>query len=335
MTDKEMQSIILKFFYEQRREKRFFWTSDKLNQVQNDFGIEASDVFRICKDLCNEGFIEWRPVDGGQGIGRISAEGIYVFEEMNREDNDKTENLHSKGLEMSTHKNLFIIMPMAKEKPLYVDVNDTIKSVAAEHGIHAFRIDDDQSNERITDRILDSIDNARHIVADLTDSRPNVFFEAGYALGIGKIPVFIAAEGTKLEFDIKDYPIIFFKNQRELKEKLSSRLQSLISEPLKKTAAPSSNVLHNDENDIKAILAGWAQKKNTNNGLLETLYFNAIDEELQIPSGSSKAFLKDIIMKRWNCLIDVEGPNTIKFKYGPVRVHSRRILNPGFDIDKF
>jgi len=77
-------------------------------------------------------------------------------------------------------------------------------------------VDELQSNERITDRILESIRKAEFVIVDLTYSRPNVFYEAGYAQGIGKTPVYIAKEGTQLEFDLKDYPVIFFKNMKQL-----------------------------------------------------------------------------------------------------------------------
>ncbi|WP_205527616.1 hypothetical protein [Halomonas sp. JS92-SW72] len=107
------------------------------------------------------------------------------------------------------------------------DVLDSIKEAANKCGIHAERVDEVQSNNRITDRILESIDKAQFVIVDLTHSRPNVFYEAGYAQGLGKIPIYIARDGTRLEFDLKDYPVIFFKNMRELKTGLEERLRSL------------------------------------------------------------------------------------------------------------
>ena len=94
-------------------------------------------------------------------------------------------------------------------------------------GLQAERVDEVQSNERITDRILESIRRAEYVVADLTGARPNVFYEAGYAQGLGKIPIYIARAGTKLEFDLKDYPVIFFSGMRQLKEALETRLRGL------------------------------------------------------------------------------------------------------------
>ncbi len=121
----------------------------------------------------------------------------------------------------------FIAMPINPANPQLDDVLDTIKTSASRCGIRAERVDEPQSNERITDRILESIRKAEFVIVDLTDSRPNVFYEAGYAQGLNKTPIYVAREGTKLEFDLKDYPVIFFKNMRELSEMLERRLKGL------------------------------------------------------------------------------------------------------------
>lgn len=121
----------------------------------------------------------------------------------------------------------FVAMPIVPGDQNYDDVLDAIKEAAKRCGIHAERVDEPQSNERITDRILESIRKAEYVVVDLTGSRPNVFYEAGYALGIGKIPIYIAREGTKLEFDLKDYPVIFFGGMKQLKDKLEQRFRGI------------------------------------------------------------------------------------------------------------
>jgi len=121
----------------------------------------------------------------------------------------------------------FIAMPMDPDDHTLVDVLEAVKEAAARCGVHAERVDEPQSSERITDRILDSIRRAEYVIVDLTNSRPNVFFEAGYAHGLGKIPIYFAKQGTKLEFDLKDYPVLFFRNLKELKDSLEKRLRGL------------------------------------------------------------------------------------------------------------
>ncbi len=121
----------------------------------------------------------------------------------------------------------FIAMPMNPEDHSLIDVLEAVKDAASKFGINAERIDEAQSNEPITDRILESIQRAEHIIVDLTYAKPNVFFEAGYAHGLGKIPIYFAKEGTKLEFDLKDYPVLFYQNLKELKGSLEKRIKGL------------------------------------------------------------------------------------------------------------
>jgi hypothetical protein len=122
---------------------------------------------------------------------------------------------------------VFVAMPMAGERPEYDDVLDAIKAAADACGLVAERVDEVQSNERITDRLLESIRRAEFVIADLTDARPNVFYEAGYAYGLGKTPIYVAREGTKLEFDLRDYPVIFFSSMRQLRVGLEKRLRAI------------------------------------------------------------------------------------------------------------
>ena len=122
---------------------------------------------------------------------------------------------------------MFVAMAINDEDHALVDVLEAIKAAAKECGLVAERIDDDNRNERITDRILESIRLAEYVAVDLTNERPNVFYEAGYAHALGKTPIYVARQGTKIHFDVKDYPIIFFKNMKQLRESLVKRLRSI------------------------------------------------------------------------------------------------------------
>lgn len=121
----------------------------------------------------------------------------------------------------------FIAMPMDDGKPELVDVLDAIKEGCRRCGIEAERVDEPQSNERITDRIVESIRKAEYVIVDLTHQKPNVYWEAGFAHGNRKTPIYVARYGTTIEFDLNDYPVIFFKSLKELKDSLERRLRSL------------------------------------------------------------------------------------------------------------
>jgi hypothetical protein len=132
----------------------------------------------------------------------------------------------------------FVAMPMDPNDPQLEDVLDAIKEACDRCGIRAERIDEPESNERITDRILESIRKAEYVIVDLTHSKPNVFYEAGYAQGRQKTPIYIAKSGTQLEFDLKDYPIIIFNNMKTLKDRLEKRIRGLAEERQTTRTAP-------------------------------------------------------------------------------------------------
>jgi len=117
---------------------------------------------------------------------------------------------------------------MDKQNPQLVDVLDAIKAGAGKCRVTAERIDDDERNEQITPRVLRAIREADFVIVDLTHERPNVFYEAGYAHGIGKIPIYVAREGTNFHFDVKDYPVITFRNMKELRDGITKRLRAVI-----------------------------------------------------------------------------------------------------------
>ena len=121
----------------------------------------------------------------------------------------------------------FIAMPIDPSDTDLEDVLDSIKEACNRCGVNAERVDEPASNDRITDRMIESIRKAEYVIVDLSQAKPNVFQEAGYAHGFGKIPIYVAKEGTKLEFDLKDYPVIFFKNMKQLKDRLEKRIRGL------------------------------------------------------------------------------------------------------------
>src|SRR4051812_48113389 len=77
---------------------------------------------------------------------------------------------------------------------------EAIEEAARVVGMRAERVVDVQGDYRITDRVLEMIQRARLIVADLTYERPNVYFELGYARALGKTVITILREGTKVHF---------------------------------------------------------------------------------------------------------------------------------------
>ena len=109
---------------------------------------------------------------------------------------------------------------------------DGIKKAIEEAGYHAIRLDFEEHNEKICDKIIAEIKRAKFVVADFTGQRRNVYFEAGFALGLG-IPVIWTCRKDskdKLHFDTRQYNYIEWSSVEELREKLNNRIRATIKE---------------------------------------------------------------------------------------------------------
>ena len=83
---------------------------------------------------------------------------------------------------------------------------------------------------RIDDEIINQINTSRFLVADFTGHRGGVYFEAGYAMGIG-LPIFWTCrkdEMSGLHFDIRQFNCIDWETAEELAQRLQSRVESVI-----------------------------------------------------------------------------------------------------------
>lgn len=83
-------------------------------------------------------------------------------------------------------------------------------------------------HQPITDQIISRIRRARFLIADLTGERPNVYWEAGFAMGLG-IPVIFCCTNIEKDahFNTQQYYHIEESDPTKLKEALIARIQAL------------------------------------------------------------------------------------------------------------
>jgi len=134
----------------------------------------------------------------------------------------------SQEANVPTLDSAFVMMSMREDDPSLEDVLDAIKRSCQANNIEANRVDEIEHLGRITDQILSAIKNHRILICDISSARPNVYYELGFAHGLGRSVILLAKQGTVLHFDIKDYNTIFYKNMKELESKLGNRLHSII-----------------------------------------------------------------------------------------------------------
>jgi hypothetical protein len=102
------------------------------------------------------------------------------------------------------------------------------KAIEQDCGMSAIRIDRVPHGEKICDKILAEIRRCQFVVADVTDQRQNVYFEAGFAMGIGRQVIWTCREDevSKLQFDTRQYPHILWDTPEKLREGLSEMIHA-------------------------------------------------------------------------------------------------------------
>lgn len=105
-----------------------------------------------------------------------------------------------------------------------------IKPALEECGYKPLRIDMQEHNEKICDRIIAELKKSSLVIAEFTGQRGGVYFEAGYALGLGKKVIWCCRENEieKVHFDTRQYNHITWNTSDELKEKLINRIKATI-----------------------------------------------------------------------------------------------------------
>ncbi len=91
------------------------------------------------------------------------------------------------------------------------------------------RVDRIHHNEKICDKILASIRGCQIVVADFTMQRNGAYFEAGFAMALGRLVIWTCREDEvdKLHFDTRQYPHILWKDAADLRSKLADRILAL------------------------------------------------------------------------------------------------------------
>lgn len=115
-----------------------------------------------------------------------------------------------------------------------------IKQACERCGYKAYLVSDHDHNDQITDRIIAGIKKSRFVVADFTFNNRGVYYEAGYARGLG-IPVIHTIkkghikddtdEQKRLHFDIQQINYLEWETPSDLLSKLIDKIQATIDTP--------------------------------------------------------------------------------------------------------
>lgn len=134
-------------------------------------------------------------------------------------------------------KTCFIVCPISSDGSEIRKRSDTllkhvITPVCESCGFTPIRIDKENTNGSLTDEIISHITNDDLVIADLTDSNPNAFYEIGYRAALKKPLIQLISKDSNIPFDISvvrtfSYDLLDLDFVDELKERLIKTIQSI------------------------------------------------------------------------------------------------------------
>jgi hypothetical protein len=124
----------------------------------------------------------------------------------------------------------FIVMQFTEPyNSLYAEV---IEPVCEKLGFEAFRADDVFRPGIILQDIISGLVESDVVIADISPTNANVFYELGYAHALDKPTVLLARREGELPFDISGYRVIFYddtiRGKPEVEETLQKHLSSIL-----------------------------------------------------------------------------------------------------------
>jgi len=108
----------------------------------------------------------------------------------------------------------FVIMPFAAEfDEVYKQVQRAVQDAMPGEDIVCNHLRDVKSAGSITEDIVCSLRDAAFCIADVTGNNPNVMWETGYAMALGKPTILIGQDVGKLPFDLKVHRILSYSRE--------------------------------------------------------------------------------------------------------------------------
>jgi hypothetical protein len=174
------------------------------------YSKDASDAIVPLRLLAHQGLLD----EGGSGAVHISVNGLLAVEAM--------------GAAYGGAAQGFVAMWFdASLTDAWLNGFDPGIRAA---GYAPMRIDNKEYVGGISDEVMAEIRRSRFVVVDYTGQRNNVYFEAGFTLGLGLtiIPTCRADQHAAVEFDVRHMNTLTWTTPADLASRLSTRIQAVI-----------------------------------------------------------------------------------------------------------
>lgn len=183
-----------------------------------------SDYTLIFAEADNE--LEW-VIEKAEALGLIETEGVLEGLEVELTIPGWQ---HVKELKQNRTKSVQAFVAIAFSPALEEAWKEGIEPALTGLGWRPIRVDGIEHNEKIDDLIIAEIKRSGLVVADFTEHRQNVYFEAGFARGLG-LPVIWTCHADHISsahFDTRQFNHVVWKDPADLQERLRLRILATI-----------------------------------------------------------------------------------------------------------
>lgn len=223
----------------------------------------------------------------------------------------------------------FVIMSFSKQlEPVY----STAISEAIRHkGYKCNRADFEIGADDVPDTIIKSIIESDIVIVDLSESKPNVYFELGIAYSVKK-PTICISQTTQLPFDVRNYRIIKYNldNLKALRleiEEAIDNIESYKDNPVTRSGREYFDLRGKIEENLRVIIAErrrtqaysefsinkWADNTEVADKLIESIWrrlsFDRKDKILIAISGAGSIGKSTFSSVLKHCLVEKLSPD--------------------------
>jgi hypothetical protein len=137
--------------------------------------------------------------------------------------------------------NCFVIMPFAREfDDVYATIQSAVEDACRDSPVYCFRLDQSRPAGRITERLVQEIRSASLCIADVTENRPNIMWEVGYAMASNKPTILITQGTAELPFDIWDMETLRY-DRNHLNGSLGQPLKRMVIDTMSSLSSRAEN----------------------------------------------------------------------------------------------
>ena len=138
---------------------------------------------------------------------------------------------HRIGPTDDTDPNLCFVVISFSGNPVLADFYEkAIKPTITDLGYRCERVDEQHFNGSIREQIFRNVRRAKFVVADMTEARPNCYYELGVAHALRKEVIHLAYSIDDVHFDVKDFNFIVYSRIDQLTTALEERVLATVGQ---------------------------------------------------------------------------------------------------------